>query len=407
MFKNILKTKIAVLLGVSVFAASCGEETTDNTGLMAALLLAPAADTGLCAAPKYNWSGTQDLTAAMYVQEGECLKIAAGTTIKGANGTYIFVLPGAAIEAVGTAEKPIVFTSNKAEGSRASGDWGGLVLIGNGARAGTGTGTTEGDQPQNYPGTKNVSVNMQYVRVEFAGSVVGEGDELNGISLYTVAQESGSKFENIQVHMGLDDGIEWFGGDLNGSNLIVTGADDDSFDLDDGFTGTLTNLIAEQYPDTAQTASSSPHGLEWDGTTESGSSLVSRPNVSAFTIIGANRTGSDGARWREGLDMSLISNGVIFGFADGVAVQDDGKGCPIGTPANIASDKAAKLATATETCTIPNVTVDATLAVTAKASAVNYVNTDVDYTLTKAADTTATGADWSKFSNAWMNFKFN
>ncbi len=32
--------------------------------------------------------------------------------------------------AIGTADKPIVFTSGKAPGTRGPGDWGGIVLLG-------------------------------------------------------------------------------------------------------------------------------------------------------------------------------------------------------------------------------------------------------------------------------------
>ena len=76
------------------------------------------------------------LTGYVYVRSGGTLTIPAGTVIRGegnqsaANYATIVVQRGGKIMAIGTKEKPIVFTSNKAVDSRMPGDWGGIIILG-------------------------------------------------------------------------------------------------------------------------------------------------------------------------------------------------------------------------------------------------------------------------------------
>ena len=62
-------------------------------------------------------------------------------------GSSLFILRGAKINAVGTADAPIVFTSSRAVGQRQPGDWGGLIIIGNAKinRSGTVAGRRHGN----------------------------------------------------------------------------------------------------------------------------------------------------------------------------------------------------------------------------------------------------------------------
>jgi hypothetical protein len=72
------------------------------------------------------------LKGFVYVKSGATLTIEPGTIIKGdkaSMGTLV-VERGGKIMAKGTAQKPIVFTSNQAVGSRAAGDWGGILILG-------------------------------------------------------------------------------------------------------------------------------------------------------------------------------------------------------------------------------------------------------------------------------------
>src|SRR5262245_48617265 len=89
------------------------------------------------------------LSGYVKVNSGATLTIPAGTTIVGDTavpGSSLFILRGAQIDAQGTATDPIVFTSMQPEGSRSPGDWGGVVIVGNGIINKVGTVVTEGPQ---------------------------------------------------------------------------------------------------------------------------------------------------------------------------------------------------------------------------------------------------------------------
>ena len=75
------------------------------------------------------------LSGYVKVQNGATLTIQAGTRIIGDTavaGSSLWILRGAKIEANGTAAAPIVFTSGRLPGNRKPGDWGGIIIIGNG-----------------------------------------------------------------------------------------------------------------------------------------------------------------------------------------------------------------------------------------------------------------------------------
>jgi len=126
-----------------------------------------------------NWEAknTYLLKGFVYVTDGAILNIEPGTVIKGDKDTKgtLVVERGGQINAQGTKEKPIVFTSNQPAGSRSYGDWGGIVICGRAAVNSTsGTATIEGGIRSEYGGGSN-PVNddnsgvLSYVRIEFCG----------------------------------------------------------------------------------------------------------------------------------------------------------------------------------------------------------------------------------------------
>lgn len=243
------------------------------------------------------------------------LTIAAGTTVKGlvsptTPGTLV-ITRGANIEAVGTASSPIVFTSARAEGSRAAGDWGGLVINGfarvqKGTAQGEGsTGTYGGNDDADSSGT------IKYVRVEFAGTLFSPDNELNGIAFQGVG--GGTTVDYVQVHQNADDGVEFFGGSVRVSHLVLTGNQDDSLDHDDGWNGSAQYVVIQQYPNC-------DHGIEGDG-----DSTDVFPPVSAylanFTYIG-NAGTDDGFKFRRDAAPSVY-NSLITYVADGENAIDE------------------------------------------------------------------------------------
>ncbi len=173
------------------------------------------------------------------------LNIEAGTLILGdrtSKGTLI-VQRGSTINAVGTAQEPIVFTSARPIGLREPGDWGGVVVCG----------YADNNQPSkifelegNYGawsgGRGNIrntdnSGTMQYVRIEYAGVAINPNQEVNSLTMGAVG--SGTTFDYIQCSFGLDDAFEWFGGTNSSKYLIAYRGLDDDFDVDFGWSGNV------------------------------------------------------------------------------------------------------------------------------------------------------------------------
>ena len=194
-------------------------------------------------------------------QAQDCvLDIAPGAVIAGSSSAdFIVIEQGCQINAPGTAEQPINFTSIEAVtgsvDSNARGLWGGLVINGfapindcpEGAEGGTAqctkegeanSGTFGGDQPDDDSGV------LTYVVVSYAGSNVDPENQLNGIAFQGVG--SGTTVDYVQVHNNLDDGIEFFGGTVNASHVVLTGNADDTLDWTDGWQGAVQFLYMEQ-----------------------------------------------------------------------------------------------------------------------------------------------------------------
>lgn len=252
------------------------------------------------------------ISGFVHVANGATLTIQPGTKIVGDQavlGSSLFVLRGARIVANGTATAPIVFTSARPAGQRQPGDWGGLIIVGNGIvnRSGVvqieGTGTATGSAAGtnyaiSYSGGNNNADNsgsLQFVRVEFAGFAPADAQELNAFTFAAVG--SGTVLNNLQVLAGLDDSYEWFGGAVDGRKLVSYEAGDDHFDMSEGYSGRLQNLIALQtkvlMPRAgAGTVSGDPQGIENDGCSGAGCDLgqestpLTSPIVANFTLIG-------------------------------------------------------------------------------------------------------------------------
>ena len=281
------------------------------------------------------------------VTSGATLTIEAGTTIVGdpeTAGSSLWILRGARIEAEGTAAAPIVFTSGNPEGSRAPGDWGGLLIVGNGVINRSGTVLTEGPQGETETysgGTDNTdnSGTLRYVRIEFAGFDVsnGAGQELNSLSLYAVG--SGTTLEYIESLAGLDDSFEWWGGAVDGRYLVSYESGDDHFDYSEGFRGRNQFLIAFQSArlDPAPGAgvlSTDPQGIEADGCNGTGCDLgfasepFSVPVFANFTLVGPGTattptsSGDVGMVLRRGAG-GYLTNGIVARFqSQGLSVRD-------------------------------------------------------------------------------------
>ncbi len=287
------------------------------------------------------------LSGYVKVASGATLTIEPGTTIIGdvaVAGSSLWILRGAQIQAEGTADAPIVFTSGRPVGSRAPGDWGGLLIIGNGIINRAPPVLTEGPQgvTETYSGgTDNTddSGTLRYVRIEFAGYDVsgGAGQELNSLSLYAVG--SGTTLEYVQTLAGLDDGFEWWGGAVDGRFLVSYESGDEHFDWTEGFRGRNQFVIGFQSVrlDPASGAgvlASDPEGIEADGCNGDGctagfaSTPFSIPVFANFTLIGPGTATTPSASGDVGLVLrrgtgGYLTNGIVARWqSQGLSVRD-------------------------------------------------------------------------------------
>ncbi len=258
------------------------------------------------------------LTSSTFVNSGT-LTIEPGTTILGGAGSALVIDQGATLDATGTPDAPIVMTSINVGAGAARGDWGGLVLIG-AAPTNVGTGSAEGfPTPPAYGGDDagHDCGNLSYVRVEWAGNEISPGNELNGITFYACG--SGTSMDHVQVHMGLDDGIEMFGGSFDADHIVVTGAADDSLDCDQGYSGNLEDVFIHQDPTVGDNC------LEWSnqGNDFSATPLTS-PSVLHMTCVGSGAGGdkSRGVTLKEGTQADIIDSVFASLTNDGVVLQN-------------------------------------------------------------------------------------
>ena len=244
------------------------------------------------------------------VAPGATLTIQPGTKIVGDTntvGSSLYVLRGARLEANGTRDHPIVFTSQREAPHRKPGDWGGIVIIGRGVINRTANPIlTEGPAgvSENYAGgtdNNDSSGSLRFVRIEFAGYDVssGSGQELNSLSMYAVGR--GTTLEYVQALAGLDDSFEWWGGAVDGRYLVSYESGDDHFDWTEGYRGRNQFLIAYQSTrltprSGAGTLSGDPRAFEGDGcdpgvagctlSATGASEPFSLPVFANFTVIG-------------------------------------------------------------------------------------------------------------------------
>lgn len=190
------------------------------------------------------------------IQPGVVVKGQAGT---GANATALLIARGGKLIADGTADSPIIFTSFADQimpGQIVSpnldpdlnGLWGGLIVLGNAPISADAAsvqieGIPPSDQNGLYGGSDGLDNSgiIRYVSIRHGGANIGEGNEINGLTLGGVG--SGTIIENIEIVANQDDGIEWFGGTVSVKNAIIWNAGDDAVDTDQSWGGTLDNFI--------------------------------------------------------------------------------------------------------------------------------------------------------------------
>lgn len=265
------------------------------------------------------------LTGETYVR-GAVLSLEPGTTVVGQNGSALVIDTDASINAAGTADAPIIFTSAQPVGERARQDWGGVVLLGLAeVNLPNGVGLAEGfADPPSYGGTDPAHNcgTLQYVRVEWAGFELVVDNELNAFTFYACG--TGTTVDHIQAHMGSDDSFEAFGGGFDAKYLVSSGGADDAFDLDLGFNGTFQYAFVHQDPSEAD----SNHGLEWSNGPDSFTATpLTSPWIANMTFVGQGDGGnagkSIGFNIKQGAEAHIFNSYFTNVTGSGATFQDE------------------------------------------------------------------------------------
>ncbi len=246
------------LASLAIISFSCDNGGPDNNGNVNAITSNISENTTWKTGNVYQLGGRIAILSGvtLTIEPGVIIKGEAGT---GPNATALLVSRGASLMAEGTEAEPIIFTSVADEimpGEIASpnldptlnGLWGGLIVLGKApisadAESVQIEGIPASDQNGLYGGTDEADNSgiIKYVSIRHGGANIGEGNEINGLTLGAVG--SGTIIENIEIVSNQDDGIEWFGGAVNVKNVVVWNTGDDAIDTDQAWSGSLDNFI--------------------------------------------------------------------------------------------------------------------------------------------------------------------
>jgi hypothetical protein len=290
-------------------------------------------------------ANTYILGERVYIVGNHTLTIEPGTVIKGAVGgadvAALIITRGSKINAAGTADNPIVFTS--ASPNPQSGDWGGIVICGkaniNTTFTGTGGGpgvfevegginNSNGDGLAGGGATPDDNDNsgvLQFVRIEWAGNAVQPDKEINSLTLAAVGR--GTTIDHIQVAYAKDDAYEFFGGTVNCKYLIAYKTQDDDFDTDNGYSGKVQfglvirdSLIADISTSEAFESDNNPTGTTVTPKTSAVFSNITAIGPRATSTNVGNSLFRAGAQIRRNSSISIF-NSIIMGWPQGILID--------------------------------------------------------------------------------------
>ena len=335
----------ALLMGALAFVSSCGndDDTTEPTTTTEVGTIDVVDDGSGTGTNTWTNDNIYILDGFVFVNDGQTLTIEEGTIIKGKAGqgtsaSALIVARGCKIIAEGTPDKPIIFTS-AADGIKGFDDgtseeannlsktdaglWGGLMILG---KAKTNNPTTEkaiegipaSETRGLYGGTDDSdnSGSLKYISIRHGGTDIGEGNEINGLTLGAVG--NGTTIEHIEVFANQDDGIEFFGGTVGVKWALTAFCGDDSYDYDEGFRGN------GQFWVTIQEEGGSDRGGEHDGGNKPDDGIpYAIPTIYNATYIGNSASRAITFRDNAG---GHYANSIFHNFAKGIDVEDQASG---------------------------------------------------------------------------------
>jgi len=271
------------------------------------------------------------LEGLVFVNDGQVLTIEAGTVVRfrtgeAENASALIVARGGKIIADGNRNEPIIFT---VEGDDLMGSvpkdfgglWGGLIILGNApVNISGGEARIEGIpyfEPRGIYGGVDEEDNsgvIRYVSIQHGGTNIGEGNEINGLTLGGVGNKTEIDF--VEVISNDDDGIEIFGGTVNLKHAVVSGCSDDSFDYDLGWNGKgqfwlgiENDFIGDNLIEAGGGTSpviGFPHSL---------------PDIYNATLIGNGETGNGACAIFERFAGGVIANSIFLNNRHGILLE--------------------------------------------------------------------------------------
>ncbi|MBD1392374.1 hypothetical protein [Mucilaginibacter glaciei] len=332
------KILFVAAIGLSFLATSCSKNTVDPTTTQPPVTTETTVSVAADVTTNTTWTADKIylLKGNIFVTGNATLTIQPGTIIKGDKATKgaLIVTRGSKIDATGTVDKPIVFTSSQSVGARAQGDWGGVILLGsapnNAGSAIAIEGISDATDKGKHGGSNATdnSGTLKYVRIEYAGIALSPDNEINGLTFGSVG--SGTTIDYVEVYRSGDDAFEWFGGSVNCKHLLAIDTWDDDFDTDNGFSGKIQFGLAQRLAATADVSGS--NGFESDNNaTGTNATPVTSAVFSNMTILGPrefltggpsiNANFQHGAQIRRNSSISIL-NSVIAGYTEGVFYDD-------------------------------------------------------------------------------------
>ena len=279
--------------------------------------LAQAAELTLTADTTWSCEHDYRIHNNIIVAPGVTLSIAAGTTLSFDADTLLLVQRGGRIQAEGSAAAPITLTSAKPPGTRAPGDYRGLILAGNGpsqsstvpvhdslsdARAHYGGG--QAGDPESSCGV------LRYVRIEFAGGSIDD-PTLPAGALTLAGCGAKTVVDYVQVQRATD-GIGLLGGTAPLRHVVVSNnLLGEAIEWSAGYTGTMQFVVAQSLGASAALQGS-------NSADDPEASPVSRPTIYNATLIGSAPlvTGQHFGVLLQFGSRLVLKNSIVQGFAD-------------------------------------------------------------------------------------------
>jgi hypothetical protein len=263
------------------------------------------------------------LRGRVQIPEGRSITIQEGTVIFGEFATigFLEIDRGGQIFSNGTRTNPIIFTSERAPGSMAPGDFGGIVIngraIANCANTAAGDScASEGGNAGYYGGNddNDNSGSITYTRIEYAGHEVVPNNELNCLTMNGVGRNT--LFDYIECMAGSDDTFEWFGGTARCKHLVSVGGQDDNLDWQMGYRGFIQHFVCKQWPKYGTGVPD--RGIEADDNEFNHDAQPrSNPCIANATFVGGRKltppVGGQGVELRRGTSSHII-NSIIMDF---------------------------------------------------------------------------------------------